>query len=124
MKWDDMGDLKDNLLSLSGWKTGDSLEGLAGIEKKIEQYDILSSNVELGYKYVDGLVENIGSDGGIFEDGGLLGDGGLINTALKNTTPGKLIDAVFKSGEGIGDLDNRIKEGSASAPEGTAAPNN
>ena len=114
MKWDDMGDLKDNLLSLSGWKTGDSLEGLAGIEKKIEQYDIISSNVELGYKYVDGLVENIGSDGGVFEDGGLLGDGGLINTMAKNTTPGKLIDAVFKSGKGIADLDNRIKENSDS----------
>lgn len=124
MEWNDLGDLKDNLLSLSGWKSGDSLETLTGIPKKIEQYEIITSNVELGYKYVDGLVENVGSDGGIFDDGGLLGDGGLINTMLKNTSPGKLIDSLFKSGEGGYELSEKIKESISPETTPAAAPNN
>lgn len=124
MEWNDLGDLKDNLLSMSGWKDGDSLEKLTGVPKQIEQYEIITSNVELGYKYVDGLVENISSDGGIFDDGGLLGDGGLINTMLSNTSPGKLIDGLFKTSQGGLELGYKISENTSSEVGKSAAPNN
>lgn len=73
MSWSSLDDLKDNLFTLSGWKDVDSLKDAADLSTQIDHYKDFSSNVKLGYKYVDGAF----------------GEDGLLLTALKNTTPGK-----------------------------------
>ena len=73
MSWRSIDDLKDNLLYLSGWKDVDSLKNAADLSTQIDYYKDFSSNVKLGYKYVDGAFD---------EDG-------LLLAALKNTSVGK-----------------------------------
>ena len=73
MSWSSLGDLKDNLLTLSGWKDVGSLKDAADLSAQIDHYKDFSSNVKLGYKYVDGAF----------------GEDGLLLTALKNTSAGK-----------------------------------
>lgn len=73
MSWSSLGDLKDNLFTLSGWKDVDSLKDAADLSAQIDHYKDFSSNVKLGYKYVDGAF----------------GEDGLLLTALKNTSAGK-----------------------------------
>lgn len=90
MEWKDLSDLKDNLFSLSGWKSNDSLEGMTGVERMITQYANTTSNVKLGYKYADGMVDNIASGAGLLEEGSLL------QTILKATSPGKVLGGGIK----------------------------
>lgn len=73
MSWSSLGDLKDNLFTLSGWKDVGSLKDAADLSAQINHYNDFSSNVKLGYKYVDGFF----------------GEDGLLLTALKNTSVGK-----------------------------------
>lgn len=73
MSWSSLDDLKDNLLTLSGWKDIDSLKNAADLSVRIDHYKDFSSNVKLGYKYLDGTFS---------EDG-------LFLTTLKNTMPAK-----------------------------------
>lgn len=117
MDWDTLGDFRDNMLTMSGWKTGDSLQDLTQFEQTLTKYENITSNVKLGYKYLDGLKETLsGGDGGIFEDGGLLGDGGFINTVLGNTSAGKIVSSTGKTVEDWLEFSGRVTE-NASAPQ-------
>ena len=78
MKWTSLDEVGDNLFKLSGWKDADALSGVVEAKDRFKYYKDVSSNVKLGYKYVDALV-----------DDGIFGRGGLLETAAQNTSPGK-----------------------------------
>ena len=78
MKWTSLDEVGGNLFELSGWKDIDVVSGAATAADRFKYYKDASSNVKLGYKYLDALL-----------DEGIFGRGGLIETAAQNTSPGK-----------------------------------
>ena len=83
MSWDKWGDLKDNLLSMSGWNSVDKLSDTASLTEKLKHANDIASNVELGYKYAGGLGK------------GLWDTDGLLVTMAENTDPGKPVKEIF-----------------------------
>ena len=81
-----MDEFRRGLYELSGWKLVDDYGDYATLAQKMEMYSDVSSNVDLGYKYIDGAL-----------------NGEALETILENTKLGKLISGPGKILEKLSD---------------------
>ena len=81
---------KEYLNTGFGWKTVDDLADTAEYADQVKYYSDLASNVDTGFKYVDG-----------FKEEGLMG---LLKTVWDESVSGKNAEGAKKSLSGLGDL--------------------
>ena len=93
MSWTNLDEVGDNLFKLSGWKNVDDVSNAVNATERFKEYKNISSNVKLGYKYVDAFL-----------DGGVFGGDGLAVEAAKNTSLGKTATGIVGTAQSFLDV--------------------